>query len=75
MTAALILQILNMMQAGFAWLATRGVTRSRAIALLDLAAGENRDVTSEEVQTELDQLQSELDETADRIESGFDPSD
>lgn len=67
MTAALILQLLNMIQAGFNWLAARGVTRDRAIALLDKAAAENRDVTSAEVQTELDTLQAELDDTADAI--------
>jgi phage-related minor tail protein len=67
MTAALILQLLNMIQAGFNWLAQRGVTRDRAIALIDKAAAENRDVTSAEVQTELDTLQDELDDTADAI--------
>ena len=72
MNAALILQILNMIQAGFNWLATRGITRTRAQELLDLAAAENRDVTSAEVQAELDQLQTELDETGELID-GMEP--
>ena len=75
MTAALVLQLLNIMQAGFTWLATRGIARDRVIALLNNAADENRDVTGEEVQTELDLLQSELDETEKQIDTTFDPSD
>ncbi len=68
MTAVLVYQILNMMQAGFKWLEARGIARTRANALLDKADAENRDVTTAEVQAELDLAQTELDETADKID-------
>lgn len=67
MNAALILQLLNVIQAAFGWLTQRGITKERALALLNKAEAEGRDVTTAEVQTELDQLQSELDDTADSI--------
>ena len=69
MTAQLLLQILNVIQGAFGWLAQRGLTKERVLALLDKAAAENRDVTTVEVQDELDLLQAELDETADIVKS------
>ena len=69
MTAQLLLQILNVIQGAFGWLAQRGLTKERVLALLDKAAAENRDVTTAEVQDELDLLQAELDETADIVKS------
>ena len=68
MTEALVLQILNMIQAGLNWLASRGVTRDRAIALLDKAKAEDRDITTAEAQAELDLAQKELNMTAEQIE-------
>ena len=68
MTAQLILQILNMIQAGFTFLAQRGFAKDRIQAMLDSA--KDGDLTTETVQTELDTLQSELDETADLIGNG-----
>ncbi len=68
MEAIAFLKALNMIQAGLDWLASRGVTRDRAQALLDLAHLEGRDVTDAEVQTELDLLQAELDKTKQAIE-------
>ncbi len=68
MNAALILQLLNVIQAGFAWLTQRGITKERALALLNQAEAEGRDVTTAEVQAELDTLQDELDETGEAIE-------
>ena len=68
MTEALVLQILNMIQAGLNWLASRGVTRDRAIALLDKAKLEDRDITPAEAQAELDLAQKELDMTAEQID-------
>ncbi len=68
MSAALILQLLNVIQAAFGWLTQRGITKERALALLAKAEAEDRDVTTAEVQAELDQLQAELDETAKNIE-------
>ena len=68
MEAALVVQILNLLQGGLNWLATRGVTRERALTLLETAQAEGRDVTTAEVQAELDLLQGELDETQDQID-------
>lgn len=68
MNAALILQLLNVIQAAFGWLTQRGITKERALALLSKAEAEGRDVTTAEVQGELDQLQDELDDTAESIE-------
>jgi len=66
--AVLILKILNMIQAGMGWLSSRGITKDRAQALLDKAEADGgRDVTTAEVQAELDLLQSELDETREAI--------
>ena len=68
MTGALVLQLLNVMQAGLKWLESRGVTRDRAIALLDKAKAEDRDITTAEVQVELNLAQKELDMTAEQID-------
>lgn len=68
MSAALILQLLNVIQAAFGWLTQRGITKERALALLSKAEAEGRDVTTAEVQAELDQLQSELNDTERAIE-------
>jgi uncharacterized membrane protein len=68
METVLVLKILNMIQAGFGWLAERGVQRDRAQALIDRAVAENRDVRTAEVQAELDATQAALDETADAID-------
>lgn len=67
MEAILVLKILNMMQAGFGWLADRGVQKERVQFLIDRAVKENRDVTTAEVQAELDATKKELDATADKI--------
>ncbi len=64
MEAALILKIINFIQAGFEWLSARGVQKDRVQFLIDRAVEENRDVTTAEVQIELDATQAELDETA-----------
>ena len=55
--------ILIGINALFNWLGKRGLTRARAIQLLDNAEAEDRDLTTDEVQGELDALSSELDET------------
>lgn len=68
MTGTLVIQLLNVMQAGLNFLASRGVTRERAIALLDKAKLEERDVTTAEVQVELDLAQKELGMTAEQID-------
>ena len=67
MDAVLILKILNMVQAGFGWLSERGIQRDRVQAMIDKADAEDRDVTTAEVQAELDATQKELDATADAI--------
>lgn len=61
------LQALNAIQALTAWLAGRGLARDRIQALLDNAAAEGRDLTTAEVQTELDQTAAELDATENLI--------
>jgi hypothetical protein len=68
METVLVLKILNMIQAGFGWLADRGVQRDRVQFLIDRAVEENRDVTTAEVQQELDAAQKELDETREKID-------
>ena len=61
MEAKLIVQILNMIQAGFTWLTERGINKDRIQQILDDAAG--GDISTSVVQAELDALSSELDET------------
>ncbi|MCH7591494.1 MAG: hypothetical protein IH989_01770, partial [Planctomycetes bacterium] len=67
MEAVLILKILNFIQAGFGWLAERGIQKERVQFLIDRAVNENRDVTTAEVQAELDATQKELDASAESI--------
>ena len=66
--------ILNFIQAGFGWLSERGIQKDRVQFLIDRAVAENRDVTTAEVQQELDATQKELDATADAI-AGMDPEE
>jgi len=61
MNAALIVKILNMIQGAFDYLVARGISRDRIQIMLD-DAGDN-DITTEQVQNELDLLSVELDET------------
>ena len=68
MEAALILKLISFIQAGFTWLSERGVQRDRVQFLIDRAVEEGRDVTTAEVQAELDATQKELDATADMID-------
>lgn len=68
MEAALVLKLISMIQAGFSWLQDRGVQRDRVQFLIDRAVEEGRDVTTAEVQQELDATQKELDATADLID-------
>lgn len=68
MEVALVLKIINMMQAGFTWLQSRGVHKDRVQFLIDRAVDEGRDVTTAEVQVELDATQDELDKTAAMID-------
>ncbi len=75
MSAALIVQILNMIQAGFNWLTARGINRDRVQAMLDEKNTSGDDFTTTEVQAELDTLQGELNETENLIDENFDPSD
>lgn len=75
MTTALAVQILNMIQAGFNWLESRGIQRNRTQAMLDEKHASETDFTTDEVQAELDTLQDELDETGKLIDDTFDPSD
>lgn len=67
MNAATIAQALNAIQALISWIATRGINRNRVQKILDNAVGS--DITSEQVQTELDATKSELDDT-DALISG-----
>ena len=68
METVLLLKILNMVQAGFGWLAERGIQKDRVQFLIDRAVNENRDVTTEEVQVELDATAAELSRTAEMID-------
>ena len=73
MTAQLVLQILNMIDAGFTWLTQRGINQDRIQIMLD--AAKNGDLTTEQVQAELDTTAIELDATGELIDETFDPSD
>lgn len=68
MNTQLIVQILNLAQAVLNWFTSRGISRDRVFAILDTAAREGRDVTTEEVQAELDAGQAELDDTQAAID-------
>ena len=54
MELTLALRILNMLQAGTAYLTERGFTRERIQELLDEAAETGSDITPEIVQAELE---------------------
>jgi hypothetical protein len=71
----LILKILNMIQAGFGWLSSRGIQKDRVQGMIDKAVAENRDVTTAEVQAELDATAAELKRTGEMIDNlpGGDP--
>ncbi len=69
METVLILKILNMIQAGFGWLSSRGIQKDRVQALIDKAVAENRDVTTDEVQAELDATAAELARTGEMIDN------
>lgn len=68
MNTQLIVQILNLAQSVLNWFTSRGVNRDRVIALLNNASAEGRDVTTAEVQAELDAGQAELDDTQAAID-------
>lgn len=68
MNTMAIVQTLNAIQALLNWLVARSAHRSEVIALLNQAHEENRDITSEDVQTRLDIVADELDETASMID-------
>jgi len=68
MTAKAIIAALNALQALFGFISSRGLERERVMALLDLAATEERDLTEAEVQAELNAVGVELDDTADLID-------
>lgn len=55
-------------RAALAYLSQRGVIVDEAVALIELAESEGRDVTSEEVQDQLDLTAVELEETQDMID-------
>lgn len=69
MEVALVLKILNMIQAGFGWLSSRGIQKDRVQAMIDKAVAEDRDVTTAEVQAELDATEIELSKTAELIDN------
>ena len=68
MNAQEILGILNIVRSLINWITSRGVAKQRVIALLQKAVEEDRDLTTAEVQTELDHTAAELDVTEDIIE-------
>lgn len=65
----LAVKLLNIAQAGFSWLAARGMSRDQALALLETAAIEERDVTTDEVMGHLNLTQEELDATQAMIDN------
>lgn len=69
MSVTAIVQILNVVESLFTWLTNRGIARDNALKLLNTAQAEGRDVTTAEVQAELDTLQGELDDTQDAIDN------
>lgn len=58
-----VLQAVRLGRASLTYLAQRGVVVDEVVKLLETAQAEGRDVTSEEVQTQLNITQTELDET------------
>ena len=70
-TTKSIFSALNFIQSLLNWLEKRGMSRDRSLALLDRAELEQRDLTTDEVQSELDLSRAELDDTQKLIdESG-----
>ena len=69
MNATSILNILNAVQVLINFAVNRGISRARVIAILNQAEAEGRDVTTGEVEAELDLLASEIDETKTMIEN------
>lgn len=69
MNAATILKILNAADALLNSAQSLGLAREQAEKMLNAAHAEGRDITTEEVQAELDKLQSELDDTQDMIDN------
>lgn len=67
MKTVAIVQTLNVIQALFGWLEARSVIRSEIVTLLDKAHAEGRDITTEDVQTQLDIVADELDDTEELI--------
>ena len=65
MEASAIVKAINLIQGVFNLLTSRGIARDRIQAILDEAG--DGDVTTAQVQAELDSLASELDDTADLI--------
>lgn len=63
------LELVNYARAGLAYLTQRGVIIDEAIALIELAESEGRDITPEEVQEHLDLAQTELDDTQAMIDA------
>ena len=63
-----VLDTVNLGRASINWLDRRGVPVGETIALLELAAEEDRDVTHEEVVDLIDTAQAELDETQNLID-------
>ena len=63
-----IVQTLNAIQGLLGWLEARSAHRAEIIELLQTAHDENRDITVEDVQTRLDIVADELDETTELID-------
>jgi len=63
MKTVAIVQTLNTIQALLKWLESRNVIRTEIMVLLDTANNENRDITTSDVQNQLDIVTDELSET------------
>jgi hypothetical protein len=68
MNAAAIVQLLNVVDGLLTFISARGVTKERVLLMLQQAEAEGRDITTSEVQAELDQLSLELGATQDQID-------
>lgn len=62
-------KLLQFLDAAFSYLEKRGLSIARAVALIENARAENRDLTDAEVNAELDDLDSALDDTANAIDN------
>ena len=67
MTTEMVVRILNLFQSVVNWLAARGVARDRVLEML--AESQGRDLTTAEVQAELDATDSELNDTQRLIDA------